>query len=66
METFELLVRPHSFELHCPRESEDLQFSTLLAAFTYAQMSMAGENAEMVVKDRLGRNEHVPLYRMTE
>jgi len=66
METFELLVRPQSYQLHCPAESEDLQFSTLLAAFTYAQMSMSDESAEMVVKDRFGRNEHVPLYRMTE
>jgi len=65
MEVFELVVRPDSYELHCPDEAEDLRFPTLLSAFTYAQTSMSEENAEMVIHGDNGVDEHVPLYRMT-
>jgi hypothetical protein len=64
MQVFELVVRPHFCELHCPKKRKDLGFPTLLGAFAYAQLSMGGEAAEMVVHFGEGVVEHVPLYRM--
>jgi hypothetical protein len=65
METFELIVGQGSYELHCPEGSKELTFPTLLAAFAYAQVSMAEEQAQMVVHAGDGSTESLPLYRMT-
>jgi hypothetical protein len=65
MKTFELVVRRESYELHCPDESKELRFPTLLSAFAYAQVSMLEENAEMVVHTGGGVEERLPLYRLT-
>jgi hypothetical protein len=63
MELFEHVVGPNSYEMHCPYKSEKQSFSTLLAAFVYAQNAMSKETAEMVVH-RDATTERVPLYRM--
>jgi hypothetical protein len=65
METFELVVGHGSYELHCPEGPKDLTFPTLLSAFAYAQVSMSGAQAEMVVHAGDGSTESLPLYRMT-
>jgi hypothetical protein len=66
MQVFELVVRPKGYELHCPDVSRDMEFPTLLDAFTHAQISMSDEHAEMLVHRGDSRAvEHVPLYRLT-
>ena len=63
MEIFELPVGPDLYEMRCPQETEKLSFSTLLAAFAYAQNAMSESDAEMLVRCVHG-TERVPLYRM--
>ena len=63
MELFELVVGPNSYEMHCSQNREKRSFSTLLAAFAYAQNAMSKETAEMVVYFDAA-TERVPLYRM--
>jgi hypothetical protein len=65
MKIFELVVSPGSYELRCPDEIKKLKFPTLLSAFTYAQLAMAEENAEILVHAGAGMHERLPLYRMT-
>jgi hypothetical protein len=67
MENFELLVRPHGFELHGPNPSDENRFPTLLNAFAHAQLIMSGERGEMLIRHDGDRfpPEHVPLYRLT-